>query len=186
MRTSLHLHELRYPANMLSLARLALVGPSVYYVVRDHRPKTSLALLVLGMATDAIDGPLARRRGEESELGKVLDPIADKLSLDALAIALSMRHGFPWWITRLLLVRDAGIVIGSLLIFRRTTWVPPSVYAGKVSTALLTVALLLYLINAQPYGQRVLAATLVPFAISWLEYAWRFWQWASAPQPGNG
>ena len=177
IRESLMLNELRYPANQLSVVRLVLVGPTVYYLLQPNRSRSALALLVFGMATDAVDGPIARRRGEVSELGKVIDPIADKLTLDAVAIALSMRHGFPWWVTTLLLARDAGIVVGSMLIFRRSTYVMPSIRSGKLTTAMLTVALLLYLLNIQPWGRRMLIATLVPFAVSWSEYGWRFWQW---------
>lgn len=177
MRDALPLHELRYPSNQLSLFRLSLVGPTVYYLLREDRSRKALALLALGMATDAVDGPIARRRGEVSNLGKVIDPIADKLTLDAVAVALSMRRGFPWWVTKLLLVRDAGIVAGSVLIFRRSTHVTPSIYSGKVTTAMLSAALLLYLLNIQPWGRRTLTATLVPLAVSWSEYGWRFWQW---------
>jgi CDP-diacylglycerol--glycerol-3-phosphate 3-phosphatidyltransferase len=115
-------------------------------------------------------------------LGKVIDPIADKLTLDAVAVALSMRRGFPWWITRLLLVRDAGIVAGSVLIFRRSTYVTPSIYSGKVTTAMLSAALLLYLLNVQPWGRRMVIATLVPLAVSWSEYGWRFWQWMNTAE----
>lgn len=176
--------ELIYPSNILSLFRLALVGPTVYYLLREDRSDKALGLLALGMATDAIDGPLARRRGEVSDLGKVIDPLADKLTLDAVAVALSVRRGFPWWITKLLLVRDAAIIAGSTLIFRKTTYVTPSLYAGKVTTAMLTASLLLYLLNVQPWGRRTLTATLVPLAVSWSEYGWRFWQWMRADDEG--
>lgn len=177
MREALTVDQLRYPSNQLSLFRVVLVGPTVYYLLHDDRGEKALLLLALGMATDALDGPLARRRGEVSELGKVIDPIADKLTLDAVAVALSLRRGFPWWVTRLLLVRDAGIVAGAVLIFRRSTYVTPSTRSGKATTALLSAALLLYLLNVQPWGRRTLIATLVPLAVSWSEYGWRFWQW---------
>lgn len=178
MRESFNPEELRYPANLLSIFRLALVGPTMYFLLTDERTDKALSLLALGMATDLIDGPLARRRGEVSELGKVIDPLADKLTLDAIAVGLSMKRGFPWWVTKLLLVRDVGIVAGSVLIFRKSTYVTPSIYTGKVTTAMLTAALLLYLLDVQPWGRRTLIATLLPFAISWSEYGWRFWQWA--------
>jgi CDP-diacylglycerol--glycerol-3-phosphate 3-phosphatidyltransferase len=179
MREALNLNELWYPSNQLSVVRLALVGPTVYYLLHEERTDKALGLLLLGMATDAVDGPLARRRGEVSELGKVIDPLADKLTLDAVAVALSMRRGFPWWVTKLLLVRDAGIVAGSMLIFRKSTYVTPSLYTGKVTTAMLTAALLQYLLDMQPWGRRTLIATLVPLAVSWSEYGWRFWQWVN-------
>lgn len=179
MRESFELKELAYPSNVLSLLRLALVGPTVYYLLQEERTDKALGLLALGMVTDFADGPIARWRDEESDLGKVIDPIADKLTLDGVAVVLSMKRGFPWWITKLLLVRDVGLVAGSLLIFRRSTYVPPSQYAGKLTTVMLTGALLLYLLDAQPWARRSLTATLVPLAISWIEYGWNFWQWVN-------
>ena len=169
--------ELTYPSNILSLIRLALVGPTVYYLLRDDGAEKALLVIGLGMTTDAIDGPLARRRGEVSELGKLLDPIADKLTLDGVALALSIRRGFPWWVTNLLLARDAAIVMGASLMFRDTTTITPSIYAGKVTTAMLTLVLLLYILDVQPWGRRLLTATLLPFAISWVQYGYRYWQW---------
>ncbi len=169
--------ELTFPSNVLSLIRLALVGPTVYYVLREDSANKALSIILLGMATDAVDGPLARRRGEVSELGKLIDPIADKLTLDGVALALSIKRGFPWWITHLLLARDAAILMGATLIFRETTEITTSIYAGKLTTAMLTGALLLYLLDAQPWGRRLLNATLIPFAISWVQYGVRYWHW---------
>lgn len=177
IRDSFEIIEFTYPSNVLSLIRLALVGPTMYYLVQDQGSGKALGVILFGMATDAIDGPLARRRGEVSELGKLIDPIADKLTLDGVAVALSLKHGFPWWITYLLLARDAAIVMGATLMFRGTNKITPSIYAGKVTTAMLTVALLLYMLDAQTWGRRVLHATMIPFAISWVQYGLRYWEW---------
>lgn len=176
IRESFDPSEFAYPANLLSLARLALVGPTVYYLLRG-RVGAALGVIVAGMATDALDGPIARQRGEVSELGKLIDPIADKLTLDGVAIALSVRRGFPWWITWLLVARDAAILLGAGLIFRRSTRITPSMYAGKATTAMLTGALLMYILDVQPWGRRLLSATLVPFAISWVQYGLRGYRW---------
>lgn len=177
IRDSFEAIEFTYPSNVLSLIRLALVGPTVYYLVRDDSAKRAIGVILFGMATDAIDGPLARRRGEVSELGKLIDPIADKLTLDGVAFGLSVKHGFPWWVTQLLIARDVAIVIGATRMFRGTSKITPSIYAGKVTTAMLTLALLLYMLDAQPWGRRVLNATMVPFAISWVQYGLRYWNW---------
>lgn len=177
IRKSIKTEEFSYPSNVLSLVRLALVGPTIYYLLRNDSGNKALGVIVLGMATDAVDGPIARRRGEVSELGKLIDPIADKLTLDGVAIALSVKRGFPWWVTNLLLARDAAIVMGATLIFSETTEITPSIYAGKVTTAMLTAVLLLYILDIQPWGRRLLNATLIPFAISWVQYGLRYWQW---------
>lgn len=177
MRRAFRLKELRYPANWLSLFRLVLVIPTVRLLLQPNGERKALAVIMLGMATDAVDGPLARSRGEVSELGKLLDPIADKLTLDSVAVAMSVRHKLPWWITYLLLGRDAAIITGSTLIFRHSAQITPSLYAGKVTTTSLTGALFLYMLNVQPWGERLLRFTLLPLAISWVQYGVRYWRW---------
>ena len=169
--------EFGYPANVLSLFRIALVGPTVYYLLQPGYGRRALLLLGVGMATDAVDGPIARRRGEVSALGKLLDPIADKLTLDGVAVALSLRRGFPWWVTGLLLGRDAAIVLGATAIFRDSTEITTPNYAGKLTTAMLTGALLLYGLEVQPWGRRLLEATLVPLGVSCLQYGQRYLHW---------
>ncbi len=174
MRESFDPIEFTYPSNILSLVRLAMVGPTIYTLLRDDHGKRALALIALGMLTDLADGPLARRRGEVSELGKLIDPIADKLMLDGVALALSIKRDFPWWVTNLLLARDAAILLGALLVFRRTEHITTAIHVGKLTTALLTVTLLLYLLNAQPWARRMLNLTMIPFAISWVLYGTRY------------
>lgn len=177
MRRVFTRQELRYPANWLSLFRLVLVAPTVNFLLRPDGERKALLVIAVGMATDAVDGPLARSRGEVSELGKILDPIADKLTLDSVAVAMSVRHHLPWWITYLLLGRDAAIVTGTALIFRESSQVVASNYAGKATTVSLTGALLLYMLDVQPWGRRLLNFTLLPLAISLVEYGRRYWRW---------
>lgn len=181
IRESFNPRELAYPANLLSLMRIALIWPTIRYLLQPQGNHKALGLIALGMATDAIDGPLARTRGEVSSLGKFLDPIADKLTLDAVALALSARHGFPWWVTYLLLARDAAIVTGSGLIFRRSAYITTSIWAGKATTASLSGTLLLYMLDSQPWGRRLLNVTLVPLGISWAQYGLRYWRWLREP-----
>ena len=177
IRETLEPCELTYPANILSLVRLGLIWPAIRFAMQPGGNRKALAIIALGMATDAIDGPLARSRGEVSSLGKLLDPIADKIALDGIALALSARHGFPWWVTYVLLARDAAILTGGILIFRRSSYITPSIVAGKLTTAALTATLLLYLLDAHPWARRLLNITLVPLAISWVQYGTRYWQW---------
>ncbi len=174
--------KLHYPSNMLSLLRLALVGPTIYYLLHSDQHK-AFRMIVVSMVTDVIDGPLARRRGEVSELGKLIDPLADKLMLDAVAVILSSKRGLPWRVTYLLLARDAAIITGATVIFRRTTYVTPAILSGKVTTAMLSMALLLHMLDAQPWARRVMNATLIPMTISWVQYGVHAWYWLQGQQP---
>lgn len=174
LRDAFHIREFFYPSNVLTIARVLLLPPTVAYL--RHPDQRWQALLCLGtaMLTDAIDGPLARSRGEVSQLGKILDPIADKLLLDVTAVTLSQTRKFPWWITILLIVRDIGILLAALLVYRRKAQITTARITGKATTVALTVAAILYVADGPRSGKPALYVALVPFTLSLWEYGRRF------------
>lgn len=174
LRETFHLREFFYPSNLLTLSRLMMLPATVSYLRRPERRREALICLSAAMLTDAVDGTIARRRGEVSQLGQILDPIADKLLIDLTAIALSETRGFPWWVTGLLIFRDLGILAAALLIFRRRAQITSSQLTGKLTTAGLTASALLYLADGERSGKPVLYATLIPFMLSFLEYGKQF------------
>ena len=107
--------------NLISSIRILLIPVFTYLIV--HRPTTlgGVALFAFVLATDWVDGVLARRTGQVSDLGKILDPVADRLAIAAGLTALVIRGAFPLWAALLILVRDAIILIAgaSLLAARR-------------------------------------------------------------------
>ncbi len=79
----------------------------------------ALILLVLAASTDGIDGAIARKRNLVTNLGKILDPIADKALLSGALIVLSIQGAVPWWATVLILVREFGITVYRLVVAKR-------------------------------------------------------------------
>jgi CDP-diacylglycerol--glycerol-3-phosphate 3-phosphatidyltransferase len=79
----------------------------------------ALVLLVLAASTDGIDGAIARKRNLVTNLGKILDPIADKTLLSGALIVLSIQGAVPWWATVLILIREFGITVYRLVIAKR-------------------------------------------------------------------
>lgn len=79
----------------------------------------ALVLLVLAASTDGIDGAIARRRNLVTNLGKILDPIADKALLSGALIVLSIQDAVPWWATGLILVREFGITVYRLVVAKK-------------------------------------------------------------------
>jgi cardiolipin synthase len=127
--------------NLLSLLRILLIPVFVYLIV--HRPTTTAGLLLFGAvsATDWVDGWVARRTGQVSELGKILDPTADRLAIAAGLIALVVRDAFPLWAALLILVRDAVIlVVGVALLARERVRVEVR-FIGKAATFMLMLAI---------------------------------------------
>lgn len=165
--------ELLYPSNLLTILRLLLVPPTLASLRRPEQRRRALVLLALAMTTDALDGPIARARGEVSRLGELVDPVADKLLIDGSAIILAQTRGFPWWVTGLLIFRDVGIIAAALLVLRRRDQLTVAASTGKLTTVLLTTAALLYLADGPRTGRPVLYVALIPFALSFVQYGRR-------------
>ncbi len=167
-----------YPSNLLTIARLLMLPAAIHALWDTSNDNRARALTTLGIAmlTDAIDGPIARHRGEVSELGKLLDPIADKLMLDATALVLSLRCKMPWWVTGLLLFRDAGILLGGTLVYRQRDQITVAHPAGKLTTVALTLALLLFIAGGPRWGKPALYLALIPLLVSMGVYLRSFWR----------
>jgi cardiolipin synthase (CMP-forming) len=104
--------------NALSLFRILMIPVFVVLLLHHGTEEAGLLLLGVVVATDWVDGFVARRTGQVSTLGKLLDPLADRLALAAALIAFVVRDAFPLWAALLVLVRDAVIVLASgLLLF---------------------------------------------------------------------
>jgi cardiolipin synthase len=129
--------------NALSFLRILMIP--VYMALLLHHGKSAeeAGLLILGVvvSTDWVDGWIARRTGQVSNLGKLLDPVADRLALAAALLALVIRHAFPLWAALLVVVRDAFIlVVGAVLLLRLRVRIDVR-WLGKLATLLLMVGI---------------------------------------------
>ena len=176
IRDQFRWREFLYPANLLTISRLLLLPATLHYLRSPETRREALICLGAAMLTDAVDGPIARQRGEVSRLGELLDPIADKLLIDGSAIILSQNRKFPWWVTGLLLFRDIGIVLAALLVIRRRATITTARSTGKATTVGLSLAALLYIADGERSGKPVLYIAMVPFTLSFLQYGWQFIQ----------
>jgi cardiolipin synthase (CMP-forming) len=127
--------------NLLSFLRILLIPVFVGLIV--HRPTTTEGLILFAavVATDWVDGWVARRTGQVSELGKILDPTADRLAIAAGLIALVVRGVFPLWAASLILVRDAAILIVGAWVLAGTRIRLEVRFVGKVATFTLMMAI---------------------------------------------
>ena len=126
--------------NALSLARLAAV-PVFLWLFVSGREEAAVIVYGVGAGTDFLDGFIARRTGQITEIGKVLDPLSDRVFILALAIALVARGTLPSWLAIVLVTRDL-IVLGAFPALERRG-VPriPVNFTGKTATALLLFGL---------------------------------------------
>ncbi len=123
--------------NLLSFFRLCLVPLFIYlYIFRDEYMQV-LMLLILSAITDVLDGFIARHFNMVSDLGKALDPLADKLTQAAILFCLAERYPLMLLPLSLLVVKESCCAILSLAAIERTDTVDSADWHGKLNTALL-------------------------------------------------
>ncbi len=135
--------------NALTLARLAAIIP--FAVLASHgRDSAALVLFVLAGITDTLDGTIARRFGQSSKAGRLLDPLADKLFTGVSFVVPSIFRGgltsIPSWVMFVVLTRDILILSGSFIVYRATgsSGFQPSIY-GKLNTFIEIAVVVLFL-----------------------------------------
>ncbi|HKJ74868.1 MAG TPA: CDP-alcohol phosphatidyltransferase family protein [Alphaproteobacteria bacterium] len=121
--------------NVITLLRLVTV-PVIIWLILQGQMAYAFGLFLLAGISDAIDGPLARRSGQVSELGTILDPIADKALLVSIYITVGIEGGMPSWIVITVVSRDVLIIGGILLsyLLNRPVEIKPS-RVSKINTA---------------------------------------------------
>jgi cardiolipin synthase (CMP-forming) len=138
--------------NALSAARLAGVPVFLWLVIGPRTATTDLiAAGVLGLAgiTDWLDGKLARMLNQQSRLGEVLDPAADRLYIAATIIALAVRGIMPWWLFAAIAARELCVGVSLLVLRQRTPYSALQVsFVGKAATLCLMYAFPLLFLGA--------------------------------------
>jgi cardiolipin synthase len=131
---------IRTVPNAVTLVRLLLM-PVCAYLLASGQYGWGLVLTAVVGSTDWVDGWLARRFGQVSRLGQLLDPLADRLLIASVAIALVVRGVLPWPAAVLLVARDLFLLAGWPLLRRRGVEPPEVIFLGKAATMVLLFAL---------------------------------------------
>src|SRR4029450_4917266 len=126
--------------NVISSLRIALIPVFVVLIVDPDTRRAGLVLFAVVVATDWVDGALARATGQVSDLGKILDPVADRLAVPAALIALVVADAFPLWAALLILVRDVTVLVAGLVLLTKRRARIEVRYLGKVATFALMAA----------------------------------------------
>lgn len=135
-------------ANIITIARMIATPFFLWMLLADAGELGVLRwgaaiFFIVAIASDAVDGYLARSRGLITDLGKLLDPIADKVLTGAAFVGLSLLGELDWWITIVVLVREVGITVHRLII--SSDVVVAAAWMGKLKTLAQAVAITLAL-----------------------------------------
>jgi cardiolipin synthase len=122
--------------NLISFARLLLVPVFIWLYVISRVLPAMIILTVVG-ASDFVDGFVARATGQVSVLGKLLDPLADRVVIIAVLVAYSIKGTVPWWLSSVIVVRDVIIMVAFAVFEKRGLPRLPVNRTGKRATAAL-------------------------------------------------
>lgn len=128
-------------ANIITIVRILFAPVFVWLILIDPLGPlrwVALTLFVVGTVSDGLDGYLARSRNLGTDLGVLLDPIADKVLIGAGLVVLSMVGEMPWWVTIVVLVREFGITLYRMVIVHRE--IHAASWGGKVKTTAQSIA----------------------------------------------
>ncbi|MEH1124238.1 CDP-alcohol phosphatidyltransferase family protein [Micromonospora sp. CPCC 206061] len=152
--------------NLISFARLLGVPLFLYLFLVPHADVAAVVVLAIGGTSDWVDGYAARRLGQVSRLGELLDPAADRLYILATLVAFTVREVVPWQFTAALLVREL-MLLGALAVLRRHGYGPPPVhYVGKTATFILLAAFPVLLLAHASSGAEAVAGP-IGWALAW-------------------
>ncbi|HZJ49030.1 MAG TPA: CDP-diacylglycerol--glycerol-3-phosphate 3-phosphatidyltransferase [Acidimicrobiia bacterium] len=130
--------------NAITVVRILLAPLFIWMLLADGGADGALRwaaaiLFIVAIATDGIDGAIARRHNLVTNLGKLLDPIADKILTGGALVCLSILGELPWWVTGVILVREIGITVFRFVMLRDR--VIPASRGGKLKTVAQSVAI---------------------------------------------
>jgi CDP-diacylglycerol--glycerol-3-phosphate 3-phosphatidyltransferase len=176
--------------NALTLLRIVLVPFFIWAFVADggdYGPLRwlAVALFVVAIYTDKLDGDIARARGLITSFGKIADPIADKLLIGSALIMLSAVGELWWWVTIVMLVREIGITLLRFVVIRYGVMAASK--GGKLKTVMQTVAIFVYLLPVTPANSWlgvialvIMLAALAVTVVTGVDYVVKAWQLRSA------
>ena len=140
--------------NFITLGRL-LLTPVVISLVADESWRAAFAVFVIAGLSDAIDGWLAKTFNLQSELGAVLDPIADKALIVSIYIALAIGGALPRWLAIMVVSRDIMIIGGLAVSWLLSRPMPVHPHPASKATTAAQIALAAVVLAGQAYGLRL-------------------------------
>ncbi len=136
-------------SNMLSFTRILFL-PFIYYFLKkggSTNNNIALILMLVGVVTDILDGFVARRKGEESSFGKILDPLADKICIGTMILMMLFLRDLPLWLVGIVIFRDLLIVVSAMILIRKRNIVLSSNWLGKVTTIFMAMLVVSYTVE---------------------------------------
>lgn len=163
--------------NVLSLLRLLMIPLIVLLMVyvNDDLFPYLITIYIIAVFLDFLDGFIARKFSQESELGKIIDPLADKFLVLAILVTLALKFDFPLWLAAFIILRDILILWASVVLYRGKRIVKPSLVVGKFTFALLSLLIFVFIVDLH---EQIDLLAVKQFLIT-LTFSFLVWSWAA-------
>ncbi len=163
--------------NVLSLLRLLMIPLIVVLMihVNDDLFPYLIAIYSIAVFLDFLDGFIARKFSQESELGRIIDPLADKFLVLAILVTLALKFDFPMWLAAFIILRDILILWASVMLYRGKRIVKPSLVVGKFTFALLSMLIFVFIFDLH---EKIDLLAIKPFLIT-LTFSFLLWSWGA-------
>ncbi len=133
--------------NAISFTRILLITPFVAFFIKEMYVAAAITVGISGLS-DLFDGMIARKFNQESELGKVLDPLADKLTLIAVGICLIFIEPYVLPLMIIMVAKDVFMIIGGTIVINQGVIPPKASWYGKVSTFMFYISVAMVVLMA--------------------------------------
>ena len=162
--------------NAISFIRILLITPFVAFFIQRMYVAAAITVGISGLS-DLFDGWIARKFHQESELGKVLDPLADKLTLIAVGVCLIFIEPYVLPLMIIMVLKDVLMIIGGTIVINQGVIPPKSSWYGKLSTFMFYISVGMVVLMAifgyvnKPLSLTVLGITAAMVIFSLVNYA---------------
>lgn len=178
-------------SNFISFFRLLMAVP--FWILMDNLNSGNTRIIVFSFClfaafTDILDGWLARKFNQVSELGKIIDPLADKVAMGAVVIQLFLAGELSTFFFTVMILRDVLIFLGGIIVTKIIGKVLPSNILGKITVLVIGLFVLLTLLNIDKSGFIYLSIywlSIILIFISFFAYAWRAFEFISRKRNGS-
>ena len=131
--------------NLLSYFRLLLIPLFIQLYIRGDFTEALITLAASGLS-DIIDGRIARKYNMVTDLGKVLDPVADKLTQCAMMICVATRYPAMWWLLGIHVVKELIMIVVGYYVLKKTDTVNSAIWCGKLCTGVIYAVMMSHVI----------------------------------------
>lgn len=127
--------------NILTIIRFILI-PFIFTSVVNEDFLATIVIFTISAITDMLDGYIARKYNYITDIGKLIDPLADKLTQMSLLLSLAILKILPWWIFAIVFIKECVMIIAASLMYKKDDVVVYSKWYGKLATVLFYLAII--------------------------------------------